>query len=161
MAKQRNAGNGRYEKGYEAAQRDAEAARLRTRHWTYQQIADELGYASRGAAYDGVQRALQAVVREPAEELRTLELERLDRLARAAEQVLEAHHVRVSGGGIVQGMDGHPVEDSGPVLAAIDRLLKIQERRARLLGLDSPVKQEITGKVATYRVEGVDLDALR
>ena len=95
MAHQRNAGNGRYEKGYEAAQRDAEAARLRTRHWTYQQIADELGYASRGAAYDGVQRALQAVVREPAEELRTLELERLDRLARAAEQVLEAHHVRV------------------------------------------------------------------
>ena len=104
---------------------------------------------------------MKAAIRESGEELLALELERLDRLARAAEEVLEAHHVKVAGGEIVYDEAGQPLEDTKPVLEAIDRLLKIQERRARLLGLDAPVKQQITGKVATYRVEGVDLDALR
>jgi len=30
-------------------------------------------------------------------------------------------------------------------LGAIDRALKIMERRAKLLGLDAPVRQEVTG----------------
>lgn len=153
--------SGRYERTLASAERDAQAARLRAQHWTYQQIADELGYSDKIAAYRAVQRALKAAIREPGEELLALELERLDRLARAAEEVLEAHHVKVAGGEIVYDEAGQPLEDTRPVLEAIDRLLKIQERRARLLGLDAPVKQQITGKVATYRVEGVDLDALR
>lgn len=153
--------SGRYERTLASAERDAQAARLRAQHWTYQQIADELGYPNRSEAYRAVQRALKAAIREPGEELLALELERLDRLARAAEEVLEAHHVKVAGGEIVYDEAGQPLEDTKPVLEAIDRLLKIQERRARLLGLDAPVKQQITGKVATYRVEGVDLDALR
>jgi hypothetical protein len=36
------------------------------------------------------------------------------------------------------------VVDYGPVLAAIDRLVKIAERRAELRGLDSPQRTEIT-----------------
>src|SRR5690606_4944610 len=150
-----------HERTLASAERDAQAARLRAQHWTYQQIADELGYPNRSEAYRAVQRALKAAIREPGEELLALELERLDRLARAAEEVLEAHHVKVAGGGVVYGEAGQPLEDTKPVLEAIDRLLKIQERRARLLGLDARVKQQITGKVATYRVEGVDLGALR
>lgn len=153
--------SGRYERTLASAERDAQAARLRAQHWTYQQIADELGYPDKSVAYRAVQRALRAAIREPGEELLALELERLDRLARAAEEVLEAHHVKVAGGEIVYDEAGQPLEDTRPVLEAIDRLLKIQERRARLLGLDAPVKQQITGKIATYRVEGVDLDALR
>lgn len=44
---------------------------------------------------------------------------------------------------------------------AVSSVLKIMERRAKLLGLDAPTKQEVTGRVASYRVEGVDLDALK
>ncbi len=36
-----------------------------------------------------------------------------------------------------------PLRDRAPVLAAIDRLLKIEERRAKLLGLDAPVRAEL------------------
>ncbi|MFC7715816.1 hypothetical protein [Nonomuraea recticatena] len=41
-------------------------------------------------------------------------------------------------------------------------MLKIQERRAKLLGLDIPVKQLVGGEVTvTYSFEGVDLGTLR
>jgi hypothetical protein len=115
-------------------------------------------------------------VQEPAEELRQLELMQLDELARAARAVLERKHLMVSHGKIVRlgqpfvnddgnaEVDdgrGEPLKDDAPVLAAIDRLLKIQERRAKLLGLDIPVKQLIGGNIAiTHNFEGVDLDGL-
>src|SRR5690606_36769481 len=148
--------SGRYERTLASAVRHAQAARLRAQHWTYQKIADELGYPNRSEAYRAVQRALKAAIREPGEEMLALELERLDRMARAAEEVLEAHHVKLAGGEIVYDEGGQPLADTKPVLEAIDRSLKIQQRRARLFGLDAQVKQQITGKVATYRVEGVD-----
>ena len=44
---------------------------------------------------------------------------------------------------------------------AVNSVLKIMERRAKLLGLDAPTKQEVTGRVASYRVEGVDIDKLK
>lgn len=62
----------------------------------------------------------------------------------AAMEVLEREHVTVSNGRVVSLDDGTPLPDDGPVLQAIDRLLRIQERRARLLGLDAPVKRDLT-----------------
>jgi hypothetical protein len=50
-----------------AKRRDAEAAKLRVRGRTYQQIPDELGYASPGAAHDAVSRSLAESVRHPFE----------------------------------------------------------------------------------------------
>lgn len=44
---------------------------------------------------------------------------------------------------------------------AVSSVLKIMERRAKLLGLDAPTKQEVTGRVASYRIEGVDLDQVK
>ncbi|MGW0587444.1 hypothetical protein [Streptosporangium sp. NPDC002607] len=169
-------GNGCYARDPDVAARDAQACRLRAQNLTYQQIADQLGLASKSSAYEAVQRALKETVAEPAEELRQLELMQLDELARAARGVLEARHYVVSHGKIVRlgqpfinddgaaEVDdgrGEPLADDAPVLAAIDRLLRIQERRARLLGLDIPVKQLIGGDIAiTYNFEGVDLDGL-
>lgn len=149
--------DGKFARSLETAERDAEACRLRSRGLSYAQIAAELGI-SRTQAYEGVQRALREIVSEPAEELRHLELLRLDEMYRAALAVLEGRHYVVDKGGVVM-MDGVPVEDDGPRLAAIDRLLKIQERRAKLLGLDTPVKQEVdlNGGIR-YEVVGVDLD---
>lgn len=168
-------GNGRFDRDPETAKRDAEAARFRGRGWTYQRIADELR-VSRQTAYDAVQRALQDTLAEPAAEARTLELERLDEMHVAVLAVLEREHVTVSQGKVVRrrvgvevGGDGEPkldddgkqipiyedVLDDAPVLQAVDRLLRIQERRSRLLGLDAPQKQEIGGQL-TYQVVGVD-----
>jgi hypothetical protein len=57
--------------------------------------------------------------------------------------VLERNHVTVSHGRIIRGENEEPLLDDGPVLTAIDRLLKIQERRAKLLGLDAPARHEV------------------
>lgn len=144
MTGQRRSPKGAYERRINTAERDAQAARLRAQHLTYDQIATELGYADRGHAYQAVQRALLAAVKEPAEELRQLELERLDTLARTCEGILARHHVMVSHGRIIKDDDGQVLLDDGPVMQAVDRLLKIQERRAKLLGLDTPVKADVT-----------------
>lgn len=129
-----------------ATQRHAEAVRLRSEGHTYEQIAAQLGYRDRASAYNAVQRTIASTVREPADELRQMELIRLDSLWLQAMQVLQAQHVTVSNGRVVTiEKDGEPVPvpDDAPVLQAIDRLLKIMERRSKLLGLDAPAKVEV------------------
>lgn len=62
---------------------------------------------------------------------------RLDKLYREAWTVVETEHIAVSHGRVVYGPDGEPLKDHAPVLQAIDRLLRIEERLAKLLGLDA------------------------
>lgn len=124
------------------AERDADAARLRAEGKTYDHIANALGYHDRSAARKGVQRALLAVVQEAGDELRVLEVERLNRLVDTAWQVMERVHYAHSQGRVVM-LDGAPLLDDGPTLAAMDRILKIMERRAKLLGLDAPQRHEV------------------
>lgn len=179
MASRTRDGRGRFDRDPETAKRDAQAARLRGRGWTYQRIADELD-VSRQTAYDAVQRALADTLTEPAAEARTLELERLDEMHAAVLAVLEREHVTVQQGKVVRRRVGVELDDNGepvldgegqpipvyedvlddaPVLQAVDRLLKIQERRAKLLGLDAPAKAEVGGKLS-YEIVGVALDQL-
>ena len=95
-----------------AAEKRAEALELRAMGYSYQAVADEVGYASKGAAHKAVAQALRDIPREQAEQARELELGRLDELQMAA-------------------MNGALSGD----LFAIDRVLKIVESRAKLLGL--------------------------
>lgn len=150
------------EKGDIAAKR-AMALALRKDGHTYAAIAVHVGNQFAGAPYTEpyavklVKEALKAIYKDDAKEVGKMELERLDALQLEALAVLRANHYIVSGGAIVRDYlrDEHgnirvdqstgtpltaPIEDDGPRLAAIDRLLKIQERRARLLGLDKPTK---------------------
>jgi hypothetical protein len=97
----------------EVAARWARALELRKAGASFQQIADQLGYAGPSGAYQAVMSALDATLREPGESVRTLELERLDRMTL----------------GLWQGAIAGEYQ-------AVDRVLKIMDRRARLLGLD-------------------------
>lgn len=137
------AGNGRFTRSADTAARDAAACRLRSRGETLQAIADELGFADKANARRAIQRALTEVVREDAEHHVQLALEQLDQLAAESLAVLEADHFVVSAGRLVHGPDGQPLRDDLPVLLAVDRLLRIQERRARLLGLDAPARHRV------------------
>ena len=91
---------------------------------SYPQIADIVGFESKQAAYWHVNKALRDIAKkisEDADEIRTLELERLDHMQR----VLWANMLTRNG-----------PTPTGVDVQVIDRLLKIQERRAKLLGLD-------------------------
>lgn len=173
-------GDGRYTRSTETAERDAEAARLRSRGWSYRRIATEL-QIDVATAHAAVQRALRAIVEEPAADVRQLELDRLDQLYEAALKVLERRHVHVAGGKVVTRIteyatddDGNilldenhepraktveELEDDAPVLKAVETLLKIQARRAALLGLDAPVKADLGGKL-TYEIHGINQEDL-
>lgn len=103
-------------------QRRLEALDLRKAGLSYRMIAERLGVVHETARSDVLAALKQLSEHQNTEtaEYRNLELERLDRLQLAIWK---------------QAIDGN--------LGAIDRLLKISERRARLMGLDAPVKQEI------------------
>lgn len=104
-----------------AHENQLKALTLRKAGASYQAIADALGYATSMGAWKAVKSALKKTLQEPADELRQLELARLDDMAKAI-----APHVAAGN------------------LTAIDRNLKIMERRARLIGLDAPAKTDIT-----------------
>ncbi len=106
-----------------AAERRARALQLRKEGASFNDIGAELGM-SRSAAHKTVQRGLAELTRlaeGEADELRAMELARLDALLNAV----------------------WPAATDGD-LPAVDRALKIGERRARLLGLDAPVKHAST-----------------
>jgi hypothetical protein len=162
--------NSRSSKQAEVAERRTAAMRLHIAGHTYQQIADRLGYKSAGAVGVDIQRAMEQLKKEQhktAEERRDLELARLDEIAAVCHRVMLTEHVAHSGGKIVERViDGQvvPLVDSAPSLAAADRLIKVSESRRKLLGVDAPARQEITGETTVhYRVVGVsaeELDAL-
>jgi hypothetical protein len=124
--------------------REARSLELRLAGASFRQIGLALG-CSEQRAHQIVSRALDRLIREPAEQVRQLELARLDQLWIEAWKVLRRSHPLVSNGKTVRHPDsGLPLEDDGPVLAAIGTLLRIQERRARLLGLDAPTQRTVT-----------------
>jgi hypothetical protein len=131
-------GNGKFVPTAQTAERDAEAARMRSRGATFAEIARALGYADPSTASRAIQRALTSVRADGVEELRALEGERLDELQRRAWAILDDPGPVVSEGRVVKGPDGQPLVDAERVLKAIDRLLRISERRCKLFGLDMP-----------------------
>lgn len=120
-----------------------EAARLRALRFSLKQIANQLGYADESGASRAVKRGQEIAVREPHQDMILLDLAELDEMAREAWKVLRGTHYVVDRGEVVR-LDGSPLLDDAPVLAAIGRLLDIQSRRAKLVGLDAPKRLEVT-----------------
>jgi len=103
-----------------ALEREHEALALRRSGKTYDLISQQLGITPQGA-HKAVVRALgklNAQVVEGAEQLRSLEVQRLDAL-------FDQMYAQAARGN--QG--------------AVDRCIRIMERRAKLLGLDLPIDQ--------------------
>lgn len=158
-------GNGRFTRSIETAQRDFAAAELRVKGRSLQAIADELGFASKGHAHDAITRAFAALPTAEAEAAKALDLERIDRLIEQAWAVMETAHIAYSNGQVVRHRTGEnekdedgldrlddkgrtipayeDVRDDGPVLAAIDRIRALLERRAKIIGYDAPARSRI------------------
>jgi hypothetical protein len=148
-------------------ERRAEALRMHIAGHTWQKIADRLGYSSAGHACADGRRALEilrAHQDQAAEEYRAIELARLDEALAVAMRIMAEEQVAHSNGKIVyRQIEGQqvPVVDNTVALAAADRVVKISESRRKLLGLDAPVRQEVTGtSTVHYMVSGVSADEL-
>ena len=107
----------------ELIDKEIKVLELRRAGLTWQSIAEETGYADHTGAYAAYKRAIKRTMQQPADELREQELDRVDRLQLAAWP---------------NAMKG----DTKSIMT----IVKLMERRARLLGLDTPIKieQEIT-----------------
>lgn len=144
--------HGKFAKSPEVQERIAMALAMRTRGASYREIGSALGMST-GNTYKMIQKALTEIIAEPAENLRKLELEKLDRLERIASDILGEQYEHVAANGKLAG-----VLDPRPRLMAIDRLLKVGESRRKLLGLDAPTQVEVTG--VDIKINGIDLSEL-
>ena len=119
-----------------AAARALQALDLRKAGATYDAIARMCGYKNRASAYQAIQRELQRTMQQPADDLRTLELLRLDDLYRAmAPKALQGD------------------------TWSVDRCLAIMARRAALLGLDAE-RGMAGGLPVTRRYIGVNVEGV-
>lgn len=106
-----------------AREREDQAMKMRLAGASQQAIGDALG-VSHQAVGKMLDRALDRTAKDTdanADKLRLIEIARLDRL-----------NLKMS-----------PLAEQGS-MGAVDRCLRIMERRARLLGLDAPTKADLT-----------------
>lgn len=126
MAKAKNSTN-RVRKAKEMAERSKRALQLKLAGATYPEIAETMGI-SLSTAHGDVQRALKDIPKDEAAQLRREESMRLDRLHR--ELWREA------------------IDKDVPLIQRLplfDRLVKLSDRRSKLLGIDAPQSLEVTG----------------
>lgn len=103
----------------QALERQRQALELRKSGITYEAIAAQLGYRTAAGAHKAVSTALKRTLQEPADDVRKIELERLDALLEDLWKKKDRPFV-------------------------VDRILRVMERRAKLLGLDAPTKTDLT-----------------
>lgn len=112
-------GNGTSYSDVNAAVRARDALRMRQLGYTYERIAQQCGYHDRSVAYNAVQRVLKRDIGPLAEDVRGLELSRLDQLMTVY---------------FAKAMKGEE--------RAVDRVLRIMERRSAYLGLDAAHRKD-------------------
>jgi hypothetical protein len=110
---------------------------------TFDLIAERLGYASASGAHKAYLSACNRIVYEDVVEVRKSEMDRLD-IAQAAIWGDLTDTVNV---------------DAGTRARLVLALMKIMERRARLLGLDMPTKAQV--EVSIYDRDTIDDEVKR
>lgn len=143
----------------EVAERRQRVVSMKARGARYADIARELGISEGTARKDAsLSYSLRAAeLRDTIDEVVAEQLEELDSLrALAWREALTKHpQVIAQNGKIATYPDGTIIYDTGPNSRARRDLLAIQERRAKLLGLDAALKIDVKAQVVT--MEAFDL----
>lgn len=157
----------------ERAIRDEKIWQRRLDGADYHQIANEFGITAARVSQI-LTKAIKERRADVADRAAEWALARIERMRQQVNSVLNAEHIVISHGHIIRrniggewdtesetwiGGDWEDVTDHDPILRAVDRLLKIDEREAKLLGLDSPTKVETTSY--NYTVNGIDANDLK
>lgn len=115
------------ERRISAAEKRVKALELRRAGKGYREIAQELGWRSPSSAHDHVMKALHETMQEPADALRKVESERLDWMWRKVVERMDKDH-----------------------LWAVDRGIKLMERRAALFGLDAVPEKDFSREAEAF-----------
>lgn len=141
----------------EVAARRTEAVRLRARGVPYPDIAKRLGCSEEVARQD-VSRAhkLRAQeLRDGVDELIAEQVEEIDSLRAMAWRIAASNHRKVGASGAAsRDEQGNPIYDLTVNLQAIDKIIKLEERKSKLLGLDAALKVDMKTQVVT--VDAID-----
>jgi hypothetical protein len=119
-------------------EREQRILELRRAGATWETIAARTGYASASGAHKAYQRLAERFVKPALNELREMELDRLDRLQ--------------------AGVWGKAITGD---IRALDAVLRIIDRRARLLGLEAPKEVNLKAEVNTYDRDSIDAEVAR
>ncbi len=114
----------------ERAVRRGEALQLRLGGASFRQIADKLDFGGPSGAFKAVDQALKDYLQEPADQLRQLELARLDAWT----------------------LSLAPACNAGDT-DAIRTALRVMERRTKLTGLDAPIWVDIRAQLVEQAKE--------
>jgi len=117
----------------EVLEKETEVVKLRRGGLTWDLIAQRVGYSHPASARDAYMRASARIVRDDVEEIRRVEQDRLDMAQTAIwSKVLQGD------------------------TQAVNTLIRIMERRAKMFGLDQPTK--IQAEVITYDAGGINTE---
>jgi hypothetical protein len=142
------------------SERNQRAAQMRLRGIDCQTIAETLGIAL-STVYVAVDSAMKEVPFADADSLRKIELAHLDKAQSKALEILDKQHVAISASGkVVYTESGEPVLDDSVALKAVDSLVKVQGRRAKLLGLDAPTRVQAMIGIITLDEQKLDITNL-
>ncbi len=117
-------------------EKEAQVLKLRRLGLTFDAIAKQLGYANASGSYKAFGNALKRIIYDEVEQTRKMEMDRLD-------MAQQAIMTKVSQGDV----------------PAVHALIRLMERRARLLGLDMPTKAQI--EVTHYDSDTIDAEVIR
>lgn len=139
---------------------DLEVMALVEQGLSYAQIGARLGISKSGA-FRSFKRGMAAIKEEiEARALRYLnrQLAEIESERHLIQEPLLADHLIVSNGIVVQ-RNGQPLPEYGPLLASVDRMAKLRDQEAKLLGLYAKTEVDHTGTL-TIELVGIDPDAL-
>lgn len=150
---------------------NADHARVEARRWkvltlsnrglTHRQIAEELMEEYRASSPDPDRLTLEAVTNHVGldihralkeyrkrtdaeiEERIAAQVARLNDIRRTLYGVIARRHLVVNQGKIIDGPDGQPLRDDGPIIAAVAQLIQLEDRQARVEGTYAREKIDI------------------
>jgi hypothetical protein len=141
----------------EKVERTAEIMALVAQGWTRKKIGEHYGISA-ASVTEVVQRERSKHPIDKQDAIAT-QVEILDGLIEAAMEIVHMRPAPVTAGKdgdvVRDPEDQAVVRDFSARMSAMATVKSLQERKAKLLGLDSAVKTELTGGI-TYRIESID-----
>lgn len=129
-------------------ERRKQAYKLRIDGLSYRQIAEELG-VSVGTAYSDIIALFERTKEQSDEMVQADRQVQVARLEAAVAEVMPMIRADVSLDALAEDLDLEKLAEFASLkklkLEAVDRLVKLDARIAKLLGLEAPVKKEISG----------------